>query len=274
MGHLFKKLICKFKGHAYAAPYDDLEPTPDNNDLERINNYTNLAITEPSNFDSSHPDLARIFLGWLQQNLRTGKLKINRRNAMVHIVAEGILLLSPKIFKAFTNDYDALHGDDFAVKRTQNKLEKMMRKTGLHKKTASGMNIHTYLVQGPRYRTKINGWLLPLSVVYQTPDINCALINTTGFWKPVKKKANRRKHGVTNATNIIQPKYPDVIANNEEMKKIANKILIGYTPEDQRLALNYLSERIRIGEKDKTKKISNSLVYLQWLLESLRTRSA
>lgn len=234
-----------------------------------------LAITEPTIFNSKHPDLARVFLGWLQQNLRNGKIKTNRRNAMVHIVTEGVFLLSPKIFKAFVNDYDALRGDDFAVKRTQNKLEKMMRKTGLYQKTASGMNIHTYLVQGSRRRAKINGWLLPLSVVYQTPDINCALINTTGFWKPVKKtKANRRKQGVTNTTNIIQPKYPDVIANNKEMKQIANKILTGYTPEDQRLALNYLSERIRIGEKDKTKKISNSLVYLQWLLESLRTRSA
>lgn len=67
--------------------------------------------------------------------------------------------------------------------------------------------------------------------------------------------------------------YPDVIENNELLKQYANKILSGYSPEDQQFALNYLSERIIVGEKDKTKKISNSLVYLQWVLESLRTRS-
>jgi len=194
MGHLFKKLICKFKGHTYKAPYDDLEPTPDNNDLERINDHTNLAITEPSNFDSSHPDLARIFLGWLQQNLRTGKLKINRRDAMVHIVAEGVLLVSPKIFKAFVNDYDALRDDSFAFKQIQNKLEKLMRKNNLGIRTGDGGNIHTYLVQGPKRKTTLNGWLLPLSVIYQVPNINYALINTTGIWKSGKKsRINRKK---------------------------------------------------------------------------------
>ena len=59
-----------------------------------------------------------------------------------------------------------------------------MRITKLHKKTSSGMNIHTYLVQGPKRETKLKGWLLPVPTVYgdiKPPDVNPALANLSGF---------------------------------------------------------------------------------------------
>ncbi len=147
----------------------------------------NLSKTAPNSFDLNDPDLAHYFLDWLRTGIRDGKIASNRRDALVHVVKEGALIVSPLSFKKFAHEknlFNADNNENDACKKVQNKLEKMMRKTKLHKKTTSGMNIHTYLVQGPKRETKLKGWLLPVPTVYgdiKPPDVNPALANLSGF---------------------------------------------------------------------------------------------
>lgn len=50
------------------------------------------------------PDLALQFMRWLQEGIAQGTLAVNTSQAPVHLVKEGLLLVSPRIFRQFTND--------------------------------------------------------------------------------------------------------------------------------------------------------------------------
>ena len=61
---------------------------------------------------------------------------------------EGLLLISPRIFKDFdSNDW------------TQ--VQKRFQKLKLHRKTAQGTNIFTYAVKGERRQSRIKAMLIP-----------------------------------------------------------------------------------------------------------------
>lgn len=94
------------------------------------------------------PSRGRQFLGWLADGLRSGRLEYNRPTARVHVVAEGVLLASPAIFK----DYAAGRGC------TWNAVQNSFLKLGLRRPTAGGINVHDYAVVGSG--TKISGLLL------------------------------------------------------------------------------------------------------------------
>ena len=54
------------------------------------------------------PDAARRFMAWLQQELADGTLPVNVPGALIHFVPEGMLLVSPRIFREFATRF----GDD------------------------------------------------------------------------------------------------------------------------------------------------------------------
>jgi len=148
----------------------------------------------PDTFTLDDPNIANYFLDWIRRGVRDGKIFVNRRDALLHIVKEGIFIVSPLAFKEFARKHklmDSKNNEDDATKRVQNKLEKLMKKTKLHKKTRNGLNIHTYLIQGPNRESKIRGWLVPVETIYgeiKSPDINKPLINITGFLGENKDK--------------------------------------------------------------------------------------
>jgi hypothetical protein len=156
----------------------------------------NFGRTTPNSFTLDDPDIAHYFLDWLRCGLREGKILVNRRDALVHIVKEGVLIVSPLSFKQFIrkNEWliDKEHNELDVIRRIQNRLQKIMAQAKLHQKTAKGLNIHTYEVQGPNKTTKIRGWLLPPSSLFgdrKPPDINSMLINDTGIFDPETKLA-------------------------------------------------------------------------------------
>ena len=69
--------------------------------------------TQEGNADAQKiVDPAAAFISWLVEGIRSGALALNTPKARVHVVNEGLLLLSPAVFRAFA-------GDDW---RTETKL--------------------------------------------------------------------------------------------------------------------------------------------------------
>lgn len=151
------------------------------------------AAPMPASFTLDDPDIGHHFLDWVRQGLREGKIHTNRSTALIHIVREGVLIVSPLAFKEFIRKHEFLldnkHSVDDAARRIQSRLQRQMTMAGHHRKTAKGINIHTYEITGANKTSKIRGWLLPLLSIYgelKPPDINKKLSNVSGF-APEKK---------------------------------------------------------------------------------------
>ncbi|WP_050798789.1 MobH family relaxase [endosymbiont of Riftia pachyptila] len=87
------------------------------------------------------------FLHWLKEGLASGALLINAVNARVHVVPEGLLLVSPGIFKDFDRE-------------NWTPVQKRFQKLKLHKRTPQATNIWSYQVKGDRKQSRINGLLI------------------------------------------------------------------------------------------------------------------
>jgi hypothetical protein len=46
--------------------------------------------------------IARSFIGWLKRGIGDGTIRVNEAGALVHGVHEGLLLVSPRIFREFS----------------------------------------------------------------------------------------------------------------------------------------------------------------------------
>jgi hypothetical protein len=96
-----------------------------------------------SQVEPSPPMTARVlgeaFLRWVIEGLRTGRLDCNTDRARVHVVAEGVLLASPGLFK----DY-AVH----AGLAEWNAVQRALFKLQIHTVTSAGLNVHRYAFAG------------------------------------------------------------------------------------------------------------------------------
>lgn len=93
------------------------------------------------------------FLDWLRNMVCAGRIPVNDVNARIHTVAEGVLLVSPGIFKDFTTNSRDL--DDWSS------VQKRFQKLRLHRKTREGTNIHRYELTDSRKKASVNGLLIP-----------------------------------------------------------------------------------------------------------------
>ncbi|MES9866165.1 MAG: DNA-binding domain-containing protein [Candidatus Thiodiazotropha sp. LLP2] len=95
-------------------------------------------------------NLAKSFCTWLTKGVKTGKLEINNAKAMVHTVPEGLLIVSPRIFRVFAQSV----GADY--KKVQNKFQRLK----INKKTEQGQNIWTYDIKGDRKSSTVKGMII------------------------------------------------------------------------------------------------------------------
>jgi len=96
---------------------------------------------------SDDEDPGKLFRAWLHSGLLKNKFETNSVNARIHRVDEGLLLVSPGIFKDFDRE-------------NWQKAQKRFQKLKLHRKTTEGTNIYTYQVTGKRSRSRIKGFLI------------------------------------------------------------------------------------------------------------------
>ncbi len=94
-----------------------------------------------------------LFLHWLRDGAASGKLEINTKNARIHRIPEGLILVSPAAFQ----DFVAQSETPLEWKNVQTRV----RKLALHRKTAAGENFHTFLAEGKRKSGMLKGMLFP-----------------------------------------------------------------------------------------------------------------
>ena len=92
-------------------------------------------------------DLGDQFIGWLRDNIQSARLEINTVNARLHVLEEGLALVSPRIFR------------DFAGPRWENAQRRFLKKR-LHLKCHNGTNIWTCRVAKERKQSTIKVILL------------------------------------------------------------------------------------------------------------------
>ena len=90
------------------------------------------------------------FMTWLRERLQAGTFEINTPDAVVHVVPEGLLLVSPRTFK----QYIGADGDWHHV-------QKRFFRGRFHRRNAERTNIIHYKVQGKRRSGLIKGVLIP-----------------------------------------------------------------------------------------------------------------
>ena len=88
------------------------------------------------------------FVAWLKENIASGRVEINTARARIHVLPEGLALISPGIFR----DFDGACWD---------KAQKRFQKLKLHLKRPDGTNIWTCRVAKERKQSRIKVMLIP-----------------------------------------------------------------------------------------------------------------
>ena len=127
------------------------------------------------------PDAAMRFMGWVQEGLTSGELRFNESGALVHFVAEGMLLVSPRIFREFAK----VHGEDGRgateagdEARAGKGIQRQLLRAAWHVRADKGVNILTYqVVRGGRTISQLSGVVIeePARFVNPVPRANPVL---------------------------------------------------------------------------------------------------
>jgi hypothetical protein len=114
-------------------------------------------------------DVGIRFVQWLKDNLRDDRLEVNTPRARVHVIAEGLALITPGIFRDFSPE----HWD---------RAQKRFQKLKLHKKTDTHTNIWTCQVMKDRKSSTVKVMLIPdaahvLGIEIPEPNPVMTLVN-------------------------------------------------------------------------------------------------
>ena len=106
--------------------------------------------------------VGQAFLQWLRQQIADDKIGINTDNAHLHTVEEGLLMVSPAIFRRYLR-----HVDDLELEE----LQKGFQSLGIHRMMVPNQPIWTYRQQSRKRNSKLRGMLIsdPLTVL----DLDC-----------------------------------------------------------------------------------------------------
>jgi len=130
------------------------------------------------------PAAARRFIDWVQHGLSSGTLRANAAGALVHIVDEGMLLVSPRIFRVFADRHGAV-GHDGALPGTAGApdiglfIQRQVLRAGWHRRADQGVNILTYQVmRGNRAVSRLSGVVIlnPERFIVPLPPVNPLLV--------------------------------------------------------------------------------------------------
>jgi hypothetical protein len=111
------------------------------------------------------PDGAHRFMAWLQQGLADGTLPVNAAGALIHFVPEGMLLVSPRIFREFAMRF----GDDASGPAAAagdpdigKSIQRQFLRAGWHRRAGKGVNMLSYQVmRGERAVSQLSGVVIP-----------------------------------------------------------------------------------------------------------------
>jgi integrating conjugative element relaxase (TIGR03760 family) len=141
------------------------------------------ATASPLRADAEAPEAALRFMGWVQDGLATGHLRFNESGALVHFVPEGMLLVSPRIFREFAK----VHGEDGKGGATEEAqpgkgIQRQVLRAAWHVRADKGINMLTFhVIRGGRRISQLSGVVIekPARFVNPVPPANPVLVRTT-----------------------------------------------------------------------------------------------
>lgn len=112
---------------------------------------------------SPHPNVDR-FMAWIQEGVRNGTVVYNETQATVHFCAEGMLLVSPRIFREYAQSFEARV--ELTPEQTADGidpwrvLQQQFQKSGYPARGPQGTFLWRYNVSGPGGK-QLNGNIVP-----------------------------------------------------------------------------------------------------------------
>ncbi len=160
------------------TPLEESPPEPEGESVARSEPEAG-ENPSPTSTEASAPDNpGQAFLNWLRAGLRDRRFQVNNRNARIHVVSEGLLLVSPGIFKDFDRE-------------AWSKAQKRFQRLKVNLKTPSGHNIWTYEVTGELNKekpTRLKGFLIQ-DIETVLPNIHLPAPNPHLTLVPPREKA-------------------------------------------------------------------------------------
>ncbi len=110
---------------------------------------------EVSNTDTTRKPTAAApstsgFMIWLREGLQAGTFEINTPDAFLHVVPEGLLMVSPRVFKKY-----------IGVDGNWHHIQNRFFRGRFHRRNTDRTNIIRYKVEGKRRSSVIKGVLIP-----------------------------------------------------------------------------------------------------------------
>ena len=138
----------------------------------------------PLQADAEAPEAALRFMGWVQDGLATGRLRFNESGALVHFVPEGMLLVSPRIFREFAKAHgeDGKGGGSPDEAQPGKGIQRQVLRAAWHVRADKGINMLTYhVVRGGRRISQLSGVVIekPARFVNPVPHANPVLVRMT-----------------------------------------------------------------------------------------------
>lgn len=136
-------------------------------DVEEHSSVTALESRMAEPWGAQAPPAARRFIEWVQRGLSGGTLRVNSAGALVHFVNEGMLLVSPRIFREFAERYGE-DGNGSALACAAGEadiglfIQRQVLRADWHLRTDQGVNFLTYQVmRGKRAVSRLSGVVIP-----------------------------------------------------------------------------------------------------------------
>lgn len=131
-------------------------------------------------------EVARRFIGWLQSGISDGTIRVNERGALVHGVPEGMLLVSPRIFREFVRPlarcgHEGRVGLPNEGTEAAKWVQRRVLRAGWHVEAEGGINILVYQVMhGERAVARLSGVVIrnPEQLIGHSPTLNPALVRS------------------------------------------------------------------------------------------------
>lgn len=130
--------------------------------------------TQASRASMSALELPALF-GWLRDGLAEGSIEINTRTALVHHVPEGLLLVSPGIFRSFL----AWQGADANSQEALKRLQRAVLRAGWHLVGPDGATVLGYAwTKNGKATARVHGIVIeqPQRLLDPLPPINPRLV--------------------------------------------------------------------------------------------------
>ncbi|MCL4215403.1 MAG: DNA-binding domain-containing protein [Candidatus Hydrogenedentes bacterium] len=152
-------------------------------DVEEDDQAADRTVPRPETLVEQVPEAARRFIGWLQQGLSDGALPVNQAGALVHFVDEGMLLVSPRIFREFAKHcgrgFVAIPDNAPGEPDIGKSIQRQVLRAGWHLRADKGVNILTYQVmRRNRPASRLSGVVFPNPerFVDPVPPVNPLLV--------------------------------------------------------------------------------------------------